>query len=123
LQQEPPVLQPVLQLVLQPLSQQGVQLQRLWHRRANRPGFLQQQHGVQQHGVQQQLVVQQGWLQVGCGQQVGAGQAGAGHGAGHGAGQGAHSTGTLRQRLTHTSTGTHVLTRLQIVQGTFSVTV
>src|SRR5262249_8511207 len=36
---------------------------------------------------------------------------------------GGHSTGTLRQRLTHTSSGTHTLTRLQTVVGTHSVTV
>src|SRR5439155_10506863 len=40
-------------------------------------------------------------------------------------GQGAcgHSHGTLRQRFTHTSSGTHTLTRLQTVTGTHSVTV
>ncbi|MGH7169661.1 MAG: hypothetical protein ACRELG_05210, partial [Gemmataceae bacterium] len=51
---------------LQQLSQ-DVQ-QRLWKRRLNSPGFLQQQHGEQQQGVQQVVVQQLGWQQVVCGQ-------------------------------------------------------
>ncbi len=102
------------------LQQLGWQQQRLWHSRLNSPGFL-QQHGEQLQGVQQLLVQQlgcwHGWAQ-GV-EQAGAGQAGAWQA---GAGQAWVSTGTLRQRLTHTSTGTHVLTRLQTVQGTHSVT-
>ncbi len=56
------------------------------------------QHGVEQAGAEQHGVEQAGAEQP-------------------------DSTGTLRQRLTHTSTGTQVLTRLQTVQGTHSVTV
>ena len=86
--------QPPEEVLQQVLSQQGVQ-QRRWHSRLSQPAFL-QQHGEQLHGVQQLLTVQ-----LGCGHGW---QVGCGHGAGHGA----HSTGTLRQRFTHTSTGTHV---------------
>lgn len=109
----------------QDVWQHGLQQQQLlWHRRLSRPGFLQQQQGVQQQGVQQVMQQQLGWQQLGWQHGVGqgAGQHGAGQGAGHGAGQGWH-TGTMRQRLTHTSTGTQVLTCLQIVQGTHWVTV
>ena len=101
--------------VLQQVSPQGVQQRRL-HSRLSQPAFLQQQ-GEQQQGVQQVLHEQLGWQQFDW-------QLGWQHGVGqHGAGQGSHATGTWRQRLTHTSTGTQVLTRLQTVQGTHSVTV
>jgi hypothetical protein len=108
-------LQQLPQEVLQHGWQQVLQQQRLENNRLNKPGFLQQQHGEQQHVCWQQVVQQvvcgqHGWQHVVCGQQgwhAGAGQAGAGHA---GAGQASQATGTLRQRLTHTSTGTHVLT-------------
>ena len=101
--------------------QQGVQQQqRRWHSRLNRPGFLQPQHGEQQQGVQQLVLQQLGWQQVGL--RVGS--------TGRLAGPGSTEPGRprrlpapCRQRLTHTSTGTQVLTRLHTVQGTHSVTV
>jgi hypothetical protein len=102
------------QLVAELVQQVLLQQQRRAHNRANKPGFLQRQHGVQLHGVQQLAVAQLGWQQLVCG------QAGAGVGQ---AGAGATVTGTRRHRVTHTSTGTQVLTRLQTVQGTHSFTV
>jgi hypothetical protein len=105
-----------LQQGSQQVSQQVVQ--QFWQHEGWQQ--LLQQEGVQ-HEVQQllpqqedvqQLLSQQEDLQHGAGQ----------HEVQHGAGQHSH-TGTLRQRLTHTVSGTQTFTCLQTVQGTHSVTV
>jgi hypothetical protein len=112
--------QPLPQLLPQELQQslqqqEGSQQYRLWNSRFSQLSFWQQQE--LQQSLLQQLLLQQLLLQLLL-QQLLLPQL-----LQHGSQHGAHSTGTRRHRLTHTSSGTQTLTRLQTVQGTHSVTV